>query len=161
MRVTYRLAFEDYYDAYQARTAKRRRVRELLLLAITVLLCAAWIRTENRRVGQGYLVLGVMFLLSLPAARWLNKISFENAYRRGASDSSGKEFTVDISEDGIQVPHTPHKENWSCFSKYSESGSAFILYRSSSIHAILPKRAFEAGDIDSFRRLLRGKLARL
>jgi hypothetical protein len=99
----------------------------------------------------------VVYLL----ARWIDKLRFRNSYRKGAIPGVGsKEFTVDISEEGVQGPEAQTKEKWSHFSKYSESDNAFILYQGNSIHAIFPKRAFDVDRMDRLRQLLRTKLGR-
>jgi hypothetical protein len=160
VRITYRLAFDDYYDASQEQNAKARQVRQGAILAIAVLLFGAWIRTGNTRVGHVYLALALLLVVALPLAKWLSKRSFKNPYERGATKRSDNELTVEISEDGIQGSDSTNREEWLHFSKYSESNDAFILYQVDSVHVILPKRSFDINGLDSFRRLIKGKLAR-
>lgn len=160
MRITYRLTFDDYYDAAQARNAKDRYIRGGLVLAIAVLLFGVWMRTRNTRAGHIDLVLALLFLVSLPLAGWLSKLSFKNAYRRGATNGTNEKFTLEISEEGIQNADSTNREKWLDFSKYSESDNAFIIYRADSIHVILPKRAFDVNNVGNFRQLIKAKLAR-
>jgi YcxB-like protein len=160
MRITYRLTFDDYYDAAQARNAKDRYIRGGLVLAIAVLLFGAWMRTRNTRAGHIDLVLALLVLVSLPLAGWLSKLSFKKAYRRGATNGANEKFTLEISEEGIQSADSTNREKWLDFSKYSESDNAFIIYRADSIHVILPKRAFDVNDVGNFRQLIKAKLAR-
>jgi hypothetical protein len=52
-----------------------------------------------------------------------------------------------------------NKQEWPCFSSYSESAHAFILYRSNTIEAIFPKRAFNPDNLNSFRQILKANIA--
>ena len=110
--------------------------------------------------GHKYLSLGlflVVFFGLFVAFRWVEKLLFRNASKKTGANST-TEYTVDISENGIYLLGPPQQDDWSHFSMYSESTSSFILYKGNTIHAILPKRAFDPGGIDSFRQILSGKL---
>ena len=159
MRITFRLASEDYYEAAQARSANNRRVSEVAFLAMVGALSVVWIRAPNARGGHSYALLGFVLLALLaliPVSRLLAKLSFTNTWKNAADP--GKDFTVDISEHGIQSLDPTQKDEWSRFSKYSESVNSFILYKDGSVYAILPKRAFDPESINSFRRILKAKL---
>jgi hypothetical protein len=161
MRITFHLAFEDYYDAAQVLNASNRRISGVAVIALAVVLGVVWMRVPNVTGGHHHFLLAsllLMLLASFPAVRYLSKLSSARAYRKARGDKAGKEFTVDISEDGIQSLDPPQKDEWSRFSKYSESAGAFILCRETSVYAILPKRAFDREGIDSFRRILGAKL---
>ncbi len=162
MRITYRLAFEDYYDAARARDAKGVRIRAGAALGMSVLLFGYWMASgRDARVGRACLLMVAFAVVVYLLARWIDKLRFRNSYRKGAAPGlDGKELTVDISEEGVQGPEAQNKEEWLHFSKYSESDKAFILYRANSIHAIFPKRAFDVDGMNSFRQLLRTKLER-
>jgi hypothetical protein len=162
MRITYRLTFEDYCDAARARNAGHWRSRAGVTLAVSVLLCGYWMASgRNVRVGRTCLLIVALLVVVYLLTGWLRNLRFRNSYRKGAEPGfDGKEFTVDILEEGIQSPDTPSKEEWSQFSKYSESNNSFILYRNNSIQAIFPKRAFDVDGMNSFRRLLQEKLGR-
>lgn len=160
MRIIFRLEFEDYYDAAQARSARDRRVRQVAVLAVVALLLVAWMRAGNSRGGYVYVLLALLLLLSIPLAQWVSKRSFLNALRKDASTGPNREFSVEISKEGIQSADSAYRDDWSHFSKYSESNGAFILYQEDSISAILPKRAFDVDGADGFRRLVEAKLPR-
>ena len=162
MRVTYCLKFEDYYDASQVRTAKARLVSRFALLVMVALLGVVMMRLAAASVWRNYLSLGLMIVLLafLPeAVRWLNKRYLKYADTRATSADRAKEISVDIEEDGIQMVGVPNKQEWSYFSNYSESAHAFILYRSSTIEAILPKRAFSRDSLSNCREIFKANIA--
>jgi hypothetical protein len=104
--------------------------------------------------------LGIVSLVFLPeVVGWLNKLYFKYANTRAFHAGPGKEFSVDIQEDGIQAVGVPNKQEWLYFSNYSESAHAFILYRSNTIEAILPKCAFNPDSLNSFRQILKANIA--
>jgi hypothetical protein len=158
--ITFRLESEDYFDAAQARSAIGRRVRQAGVLTTLVLLFVVLKPTTNVRNGTAFLLLAVLLLGIQRLATWLERRSLKNAFKRGDSDAESREITVEISEQGIQSTDLRTSQEWSGFSKFSESNNAFILYEADSICAILPKRAFDAEGIDRFRRLIQTKLKR-
>ena len=162
MKITYRLTFEDYDDAARARNAKDRRIRAGAALGMSVLLFGYWMASgRNAQVGHAWLLLATFVVVIYLLFRWIDKLRFRKAYQRGSEGGFDRnELIVDISEDGIKSSEASNIEEWSYFSKYSESNNAFILYRANSIHAIFPKRAFDVDGMDSFRRLLQAKLGR-
>ena len=162
MKITYRLTFEDYYEAARARNAKDGRIRAGAALGMSVLMFGHWLASgRNAQVGYAWLLIAAFAVVIYMLFRWIDKLRFRNAYQRASEgDFDGNEVIVDISEEGIQNPKTSSREEWSYFSKYSESDNAFVLYRANSVHAICPKRAFDADGMNSFRRLLQVKLGR-
>jgi len=160
MRITFNLTTEDYYDAAQARNKRNRRISGVVALATAFVIIALWIRGPDVESGHKYLSLGlflIMFFGIFPASKWIEKYSFRHALKN-AEYNQNKELTIDISDTGIQSLDSPQREDWSRFSKYSETVSSFILYQADSIHAIFPKRAFDPESINSFRRILDAKL---
>jgi hypothetical protein len=161
MRVTYFLNFEDYYNASQEHGAKARGVSRCALLAMAALLGVVMMRSASASVWRDYLSLGlvIVLLVFLPqAVRWLNKLYLRYANTRASRADTGKKISVDIEENGIQVVGVPNKQEWSYFSNYSESAQAFILYRSNTIEAILPKRAFDHASLSSCRQILKANI---
>jgi hypothetical protein len=117
-------------------------------------------RAGNPSARHVYLLLASLVLVSLLLAQWVSKRSFLNAYRRGVSTGSNKEVSVEISDEGIQSADSASRDEWSHFSKYSESKNAFIVYKGDCIYVILPKRAFDIDGVDRFRMLIEAKLPR-
>jgi hypothetical protein len=112
------------------------------LLRFLPMLFAIWMRTGTALFG----LLALLLLSSLFLAWWIGKRSFENAYRKGATKGANQEFSVDISEEGIQSADSTDRGQWPRFSNYSESKNPFIIYQADSIHVIVPKRAFDVND---------------
>jgi hypothetical protein len=109
MRIGYRLSFDDYYDASRVRNAKSRHLQQGVISVASLMLFATWMRTGTARFG----LLALLALSSLFLAWWIGKRSFENAYRKGATRGANQEFTVDISEEGIQGADSTDREEWS------------------------------------------------
>lgn len=161
MRITYRLTCDDYYEAAQTSKRERRWISFSAFLSLWVMLVFASIRSRGVHSEPVYAVFGfllVLFVVLDRLAVWLGKVFFMRACARKA-DSLDKEFIVNISESGISKPDSLTSEDWSSFSKHKESANDFVLYRSNLIYVILPKRAFALDDLDTFRRLLKTKLA--
>jgi hypothetical protein len=163
LRVTYCLNFEDYYDASQVSTAKARWISRCARLAMFALVGVVIMRSPVASVRHDYLSLGlvIVVLMFLPqAVRWLTKLYLRYANTKASRPDTGKEISVDIEVDGIQVVGVPSKQEWSHFSNYSESTHAFILYRSNTIEAILPKRAFSRDSLSSCRQILEANIVK-
>lgn len=161
MRVTYWLNFEDYYDASQARTAKARFLSRYALLTLAVLLGVRIMRSTTGSIERSYLSSGAVLLLFvvLPeAVRWIHKLYLRHTTTKAFKATAEKEISVDIQEHGIQVVGVPNRQEWSYFSNYSESTQSFILYRSNTIEAIFPKRAFNDDSLSSFRQILKANI---
>jgi hypothetical protein len=129
---------------------------------MAVLLGVRILRSAAVSIERNYLSLGAMvvLLVVLPeAVRWLNKLYLRYANTKASNPEAGKEISVDIQQHGIQVVGVPDRQEWSYFSNYSESAHAFILFRSNTIEAILPKRAFNRDSLSSFRQILKANIA--
>jgi hypothetical protein len=163
MRSTFHLGLDDYYDAAQARNAKNRRIANSAVLLIILLLGLVWFRTPTPKGGHpvSALVLASLLLIGvMRATSWLGKLYFERSFDSAANHETSKVYTVDISEDGIELLDPPQKDEWSSFSKYSESDRSFILYQGASVCAILPKRSLGPQDVDQIRRILGARLSK-
>jgi hypothetical protein len=163
MRISFRLALEDYYDALQVSRARNRRIRGIAVFTMAVVLAVVLMREPN--VPGGHPIIALVCLLvillgSIPTFSWLERRSFKNSDNKGAASYPDRELTIEISETGIETVNSVHRDEWSRFSKYSESDNAFILYRDNTIYSILPKRAFDSEGISSFRRILEAKLSK-
>jgi hypothetical protein len=157
MRIVYRVSEEDFIEAGKLRAPSGNWYRRLsgrpkpweggfvLLIGITSL-----IFTQDRLLPEFLCLMGIYFLYcSFAVPRY-----FRNQYR---SDPSYRDdFTVDISEEGIQfvTVSVDVQMKWSSFVRYLESDKIFKLYHSAVIFNIIPKRAFAPGEADTFRELL-------
>jgi YcxB-like protein len=69
--------------------------------------------------------------------------------------------TVNINDTGIVADHQlGHTESaWSMYEKFRETQKLFLLYQTTDVIGILPKRAFaDVADIEQFRTLIASKV---
>jgi hypothetical protein len=156
MRIAYRLAWKDYYEAWRELNAKRRRVSTCAVLIYSGWLWVVGMRTRDARSSHIFFVLGLACAVLPSAAGWLKRRFFKRACR-GAGEN---EIVVEISDDGIRG-RDGAAVAWLRFSNYSESQNDFVLYHAGMIDEIFPKRAFSDSDVESFRRILKQNLRSL
>jgi hypothetical protein len=163
MRIVYRITEQDYVNACDLFVANepvyRRLSRRLMpwiggiLLLIQIVYIVSVPDANRAAVGFGSAI-SVYFLYCSFALRRYFRRRFRKD-RRFQHD-----FTTDILEDGIHVvtPTAESQMKWENFVRFLESSDIFMLFHSDLIFNILPKRAFAAGEVDSFRELLRRKI---
>jgi hypothetical protein len=79
---------------------------------------------RNARVAHTCLLIVAFLVVVYLLIGWVHSLKFRNLYRKGSEPGfDRKEFTLDISEEGIQAADAATEE-WSHFSKYSESNNA-------------------------------------
>jgi hypothetical protein len=84
---------------------------------------------------------------------------FRRAYQRNGRMVSMR--TVTISDTGIVSDHPlGHSESaWGMYEKFRETEKSFLLYQTTDVIGILPKRAFaNPADIQQFRALITCKI---
>lgn len=73
-----------------------------------------------------------------------------------------KEFKMEVSEQGLQTSadglHT--QLAWSNVIRWQESERLFLLYNTTRVYSIVPKRAFAPDEADRFRELLTKNVTR-
>lgn len=71
-----------------------------------------------------------------------------------------REMTVEFSRSGVnaRTGETQTESPWMNFAGYAESSGVFLLFLSPRLFLVFPKRAFEPGEIGTFRDLLRENL---
>ena len=159
MTITFRLTLEDYYDAGRQFHARKRRLRGSIALGMSIFLFARWmVSGRSARAGFVHLLAIAIIAMIYLFVGWSDRASFKRKWKRAETGAGNAELTVNISEEGIQGASLSERTAWSSFSKYSESNSAFVLYRAGSIDSIFPKRAFDIDGIANFRRLLEKQL---
>ncbi|HTV58409.1 MAG TPA: YcxB family protein [Verrucomicrobiae bacterium] len=74
-----------------------------------------------------------------------------------------REMTVEFSRSGVnaRTGETQTESPWKNFAGYAESSGVFLLFLSSRLFLVFPKRAFEPAEIGPFRELLRENLPRM
>ena len=126
-------------------------------------------------VGAGGLMLGLVFFvytdhwfglfLSVASVFLLlvqlivPSLAFARVYRRNSRMFGMR--TVTVSDTGIVSDHQlGHTESaWNMYEKFRETQNLFLLYQSTDIIGIVPKRAFaNPADLEQFRVLLSSKV---
>jgi hypothetical protein len=149
MRVTFCLRAEDYYEARNALLAMERRLRWLAALVLALIMVVYALRS-----GVAIVLLLIFLIASLSIFECLDRLNYKRICKNAALKAQQKELTLGISEEGLQSGDGTLTEPWSYYSSYSESANVFVLYHAKMISIILPKRAFDSGDLDSFRQTL-------
>ena len=126
-------------------------------------------------VGAGGLMLGLVFFAY--ADHWLGiflialsvfllllqvvipPLVFARVYRRNSRLFGMR--TVTVSDTGIVSDHQlGHSESaWNMYEKFHETQTLFLLYQTTDIIGIVPKRAFASpSDLQQFRALIASRL---
>ena len=126
-------------------------------------------------LGVGGFVLGLVFFVY--AGHWFGiflialsvflllvqlivpPLAFARVYRRNSRLFGMR--TVTVSDTGIVSDHQlGHTESaWNMYEKFRETRNLFLLYQSTDIIGIVPKRAFASpADLEQFRALIASKV---
>ena len=128
-------------------------------------------------VGIMGLGLGVVFYVYVYAGNWLGifliaisifllllqlvipSLVFARVYRRNSRMFGMR--TVTIGDDGIVADHQlGHTESgWNMYEKFRETQNLFLLYQTTDLIGIVPKRVFaNAAELQQFRTLIASKI---
>jgi hypothetical protein len=166
MKITYHITREDFIDAQKLHRSKspRRIVRGLVLVAkvcvvavlILLIVLAAVIRDRNIWLTYAPLV-GLLVVWVLLYWVWA-PFNWRRTYTKDRRLQDA--FTVDISEEGVQMGSATFDANlkWGLFLRFLESDRVFLLYQTNRMFNLLPKSAFAPAEVEEFRQLLRRKL---
>jgi hypothetical protein len=156
MEVSYQITAADYFEASLPAKAKERRIRFLLASSISavMILGAVLVGTARQRLAlilAAAVVVGCVFVIDR-----LKTVFLKRSVAKAAITPNT--FRVELSEKGMGTPKG-RLEPWSSFTRYSETSNDFVLFRSGSIEAIIPKRALELSGIEAVRSLLSAHLS--
>lgn len=154
IRIKFQLVPHDFYDAFRARNAKRRRIREGVIALLALIYVVVDIEEGVYGIARGAAVIAVICFFGVVLARALERLSFRLAHLGQQSSEHLHDLAINISEAGIQKAGSEAIQPWSDFSSFSESKSSFILYRAKTICAIFPKRAFHQSGINGLSKFL-------
>jgi hypothetical protein len=104
-----------------------------------------------------FLIAASVFLLLVQLI--VPSLAFARVYRRNSRLFGMR--TVTVSDTGIVSDHQlGHTESaWNMYEKFRETPRLFLLYQTSDIVGIVPKRAFaNSADLEQFRRLIASKV---
>ena len=95
-----------------------------------------------------WIVLMISFWFILPYSVYRRAITFRH------------EFDMDFESDGFTLRHERGSKSWpwTALKQYVESPHFFHLYFDSRSFFIVPKDAFEAGDVQEVRKILESKI---
>jgi YcxB-like protein len=134
-----------------------RAIFPLVMIGIGIFLLTVQGGHDDRATGLMAIGLGLIFLLfdlvlwKILAARYYNK-----------NPSLQKDYRVQFDEEGVEywAQDMHSKSGWSNVLRWQESENLILLYPSTRIFTMLPKRAFAPGEVDQLRELLVRKIPR-
>ena len=147
MHIEYQLTLQDHLEAQRA-----HRGSTLLVMVNGSVCCglgvAVWLHDPNNLPGAIVLSLaGLCSLFYLPVC---------TRYKFQQNLKSNEAVSVDILETGLHLSgaHVSSQLDWPIFEQQLESKNFFLLYFHRKLFLPVPKRSFEADDLNEFRRLL-------
>jgi hypothetical protein len=157
VQLKYEITFPEYKEMAWLR--HRSSIRWI----IGICLCIGWLALGLIVYFYGdhglglYLIAASVFLLLLQLA--IPSLAFARLYRRNSRMFGMR--TVTISDDGIVADHQlGHTESgWSMYEKFRETQNLFLLYQTTDLIGIVPKRVFaNAAELQQFRTLIASKI---
>ncbi len=171
LSVTFILTEEDHREAVAPVIRARLRERGLLRwrnwpAALLVLAFIIWLSVRRGRDGIWFalFMIALVTVLSFAVSKAIHWVMVRRAPRfepEAGPRSQPRRLTIEISDRGVTWESPPKFEPWTTYSHYLELDNYFVLCRSGSIHAILPKRAFAVENIETFRQILLNHLKAL
>jgi hypothetical protein len=157
VQLKYEITLPEFREmAWLRHRSSIRWIVGICIASIGLGLGAALYVYSDRTVGL-ILIVGSIFLLLLQLV--IPSLVFARFYRR-----NGRMFglrTVTVSDTGIVSDHQlGHTESaWNTYEKFRETQKLFLLYQSTDIVGIVPKRAFASpADLQQFRALITSKV---
>jgi hypothetical protein len=156
IEVTFRLTQQDLHKVYFHTFLRLWLLIPLVLCMIAIVILSAWM---DRTCHTSYLI-PILRFVTVAAA--LVVISFalpyllaRNTMRTSAAFKGDLRYTFDASGVNAVTPASQSHMNWSGFHRAVELKDFFLLYMSSRVFHIVPKRVFSNPDqLDAFRSLL-------
>ena len=160
MQVTYQLTAEDYRHALITFRDRSFFSRWMVLFTAVVLALAIAIQlTSKEDWMRSSLPITIAGIVLLAFAHW--GAPYLNARRQFRSTPSAHEqITLEVQDAGLHFRSLGIDSSaaWNHYIKWIEDDQVFALFRSSLIFVIVPKRAFSADQLISFKGILRQKI---
>ncbi len=163
MLITYRLTSQDVLEGYKRYRQGVSPLVRIVYYGLTWVLRISLIGFGLFLIAFDETVrsLGTVFVLiaacSILFSIFARRISAARYFKK--NPSLRKEYKAQFDEDGVEWwsedLHT--KSGWSNFLRWQESKSVFLLYPTTRIFNIIPKRAFAPGEVEQFHALLTRK----
>ncbi|HET9836710.1 MAG TPA: YcxB family protein, partial [Candidatus Angelobacter sp.] len=96
-------------------------------------------------------LLPLVFVIPALFSPLLNQRSRKAAYRRNTSLHGPRSVVVDEQGLSFKGPNFSSQVNWPIFVKFAEDGKVVVLFQSSHVFHIIPKRQLSPQQISSLR----------
>jgi hypothetical protein len=152
MRLAYTLTANDLVEAQRKHGGWWSKLEPVWGLCLFAAGLASLAMNRNGLPAAGFTtMLGLFFLFG---RTWL----IRRAFRR--DNRLQQPFETVVSDSGIDVSSasSSSQHTWSAFTRFVETKNLFLVYQAENLVNIIPKRAFLAGEEESFRALLSSRL---
>lgn len=159
MKLEYRLTLNDYLEAAQV-TYNSWRFLKFGLWVVSIFIVIGGIFDIIKRPYQLYsyftLIFGICFI---PCIQFFMRRGVIDAWKNPANMMQ-ETITMDISEEVLSVKTSSVEAQikWQIYTHFVETPNLLIVYLSSRVYYIFPKRAFSSEEQLSFRELLSRKV---
>ncbi len=160
IEVTFRLTLQDLHKVYFHTPLRLWLLIPLVVCMIAIVVLSAWMD----RVTHTSILVPILRFITVAAA--LVVISFalpyllaRNTMRTSAAFKSDLHYVFDERGVSSTTSASESRMDWSAFHRAVELKEFFLLYMSSRVFHIVPKRVFSSSDqMDAFRSLLRSAM---
>ena len=165
MRIVYRITKEDFLEAqrtYQSSSISgfQRLFRKTMIGFGLALICIGVVflflpSPVYRKEASPSIIAGPLLLFLF----WLAPgLAARKAFSKQCDMQ--KEIVAEFSDSGTHISSGDSSStiSWADYVRYAESEHQFILFRSTQLFNVIPKRAFSSDEVEEFRTLLSGKL---
>lgn len=142
---------QDVLDALDAQPGAR--VRSTVGLVLITMAIVVVVQSTPPDADLPWLVIGILILAPIGARFGKGMIA---ARLHSAMPESERAQSFQVGPDGvvIQSQSSRSQVTWSEVQRWREGTRTFLVYTDSRRFLILPKRAFERGDVPAIRALL-------
>lgn len=155
MKLEYRLTLNDYLEAAQVTYNSWRFFKFALWgSSIFIVISAIFeiIRRPYHLPNYLYLIIGIC---GIPCIQFSMRRGVIDTWKN-PSNMMQEPITMDITEEmlGVKTSSVQAQIKWQIYTHFVETPNLFIVYLSSRVYYIFPKRAFSSEEQLSFRELL-------
>ena len=160
IEISFRLTLQDLQKVYFHTLLRLWLLIPLVLCMIAVVALSAWM---DQMTHTSYLI-PILRFVTVAAA--LVAISFalpyllaRNTMRTSAAFNGDLRYTFDEKGVGATTSASQSQMGWAGFHRAAELKDFFLLYMSSRVFHIVPKRSFSSADqLEAFKALLRSRM---
>lgn len=157
LQITYEISEQDFLDAQKLaiRNHPKRSTRlTFRLLPYWGLLLAgaiAWAIFQPDFEWRASSLLPLVFVIPALFSPLLNQRSRKAAYRRNTSLHGARSVVVNEQGLSFKGPGFSSQVNWPIFVRFAEDDKVFVLFQSSHVFHIIPKRQLSPQQIADLR----------